>query len=390
MYKIQTLNKISAKGLDLFSRDTYEVASEILHPDGIIVRSQDMHSMQLPDTVKAIARAGAGTNNIPVEECTRKGIVVFNTPGANANSVKELTLAGLFLSSRKLFRGMLWARQLTGKGDEVPVLIEKGKKEFAGNEIRGKKLGIIGLGAIGVDVANDAERLGMVVTGYDPFISVEAAWGLSPTVRKAESLESLLANSDYISIHIPLNDQTRGIINRERFARMKRGVKILNFSRGGLVNNEDLTEAIQNGIVDRYVTDFPDDSLLQIENVIPIPHLGASTPEAEENCAVMAARQIIDFLETGNINNSVNFPTCGMPLTTDTRIIIANRNVPNMVGQITTVMAEEEMNITEMINRHKGEYAYNIIDIEAKDTSVLLDKLKKIEGVVMARTISAT
>jgi D-3-phosphoglycerate dehydrogenase / 2-oxoglutarate reductase len=387
MYKILTLNKISASGLDLFSREKYEVASEIMHPDAVIVRSQDMHSMTLPGTVQAVARAGAGTNNIPVEEYTARGIVVFNTPGANANSVKELTLTGLFLASRKLLRGMLWVKQLAGRGDEVPALIEKGKKEFAGNEIKGKRLGVIGLGAIGVDVANDAERLGMTVSGFDPFISIEAAWGLSPSVSKAESLESLIGSSDYISIHVPLNDRTRGMLNRERFARMKKGVKILNFSRGGLVNNADLLEAIELGIVDRYVTDFPDDSLLTSGNVIPIPHLGASTPEAEENCAVMAARQIITFLETGNIQNSVNFPACAMPPTTDTRIVIANRNVPNMVGQITTVLASESMNITEMINRHKNEYAYNIIDVESRETADLLSKLKQIEGVVMARVI---
>jgi len=387
MYKIQTLNKIATAGLDLFSREKYEIASEIGHPDAVLVRSQEMHAMELPQTVKAIARAGAGTNNIPVEECTRRGIVVFNTPGANANSVKELTLTGLFLASRKIFRGIQWAKSLAGKGDEVPSLIEKGKKEFAGNEVRGKKLGIIGLGAIGVDVANDAERLGMQVTGYDPFISIEAAWGLSPSVRKADSLESLIAGSDYISIHVPLNDQTRGMLDRERFARMKRGLKLLNFSRGGLVNNADLIEAIEAGIVDRYITDFPDDTLLGIDQVIPIPHLGASTPEAEENCAVMAARRLIDFLEYGNIEHSVNFPACSMPPTSDTRIVIANRNVPNMVGQITTVMASESMNITEMINRHKGEYAYNIIDVEAKDAAPVLEKLRGIEGVVMARVL---
>ena len=388
MYKIQTLNKISPRGLDLFSREDYEVASEIINPDAVIVRSQDMHSMEIPASVQAIARAGAGTNNIPVEKYTEKGIIVFNTPGANANSVKELTLTGLFLASRKIFRGMVWARGLAGKGDLVPSLIEKEKKNFTGGEIRGKKLGIIGLGAIGVDVANDAERLGMTVSGFDPFISVEAAWGLSPTVRKADSLESLIANSDYISVHVPLNDHTRGMLNRERFDRMKKGVKILNFSRGGLVNNSDLIVAIEAGIVDRYVTDFPDDSLLAIENVIPIPHLGASTPEAEENCAVMAAQQIINFLETGNIKNSVNFPDCSLAPTTDTRIVIANRNIPNMVGQITTVLAEEEMNISEMINRHKNNYAYNIIDIETKKSEKLLGKLKGIEGVVMARIIN--
>ena len=387
MHKILTLNKIAAKGLDLFSRDDYEVASEISRPDAIIVRSQDMHSFAIPEPVKAIARAGAGTNNIPVDKCSEGGIVVFNTPGANANSVKELTLTGMLLASRKIFRGMEWAKSLAGKGDEIPSLIEKGKKEFTGNEICGKKLGVIGLGAIGVDVANDAERLGMIVSGYDPFISVEAAWGLSPSIKKAETLEALISESDYITIHIPLNDKTRGILNSERFSRMKKGVKILNFSRGGLVNNADILEAIHSGIVDRYVTDFPDDTLLQEENIIAIPHLGASTPEAEENCAVMAARQLIAFLETGNISNSVNFPDCAMPLATETRIIIANKNIPNMVGQITTILAEESMNISEMINRHKNGYAYNIIDVESPGTDVLLSRLRGIEGVVMARII---
>ncbi len=387
MYKIQTLNKISPRGLELFSRESYEVASELINPDAIIVRSQEMHSMKLPGSVRAIARAGAGTNNIPVAECTEKGVVVFNTPGANANSVKELTLTGLFLSSRKIFRAMQWAQSLADKGDEVPALIEKEKKRFTGGEIKGKTLGIIGLGAIGVDVANDAERLGMIVSGFDPFISVEAAWGLSPTVRKADSLEALIANSDYLSVHVPLNDKTRGMLNKERFGRMKKGVKILNFSRGGLVNNSDLIEAIKEGIVDRYVTDFPDSSILGIENVIAIPHLGASTPEAEENCAIMAVNQIVNFLETGNIRNSVNFPDCSLPPTTDTRIVIANRNIPNMVGQITTVLAEEQMNISEMINRHRENYAYNIIDIENPATDTLLEKLKNIGGVVMARII---
>ena len=388
MFKIQTLNKISATGLELFSRDNYEIASEIQRPDAILVRSQSMHDMEIGPEVMAVARAGAGVNNIPVDALSNRGIVVFNTPGANANSVKELTLAGLFLASRKVFRAISWAKDLAGKGDEVSMLIEKNKSNFVGGEIKGKRLGVIGLGAIGVAVANDAESLGMKVSGYDPFISIEAAWGLSRTVRKATSLDALLAESDYVTVHVPLNDKTRGLFNKDKFALMKKGVKVLNFSRGGLVNNADMIEAIKAGIVDRYVTDFPDESLLDTENVIPIPHLGASTPEAEENCAVMAVSQLIDFLETGNIKNSVNFPNCELPMSNNNRIIIANKNVPNMVGQITTILASEKMNISDMLNKHYGDYAYNIIDVEGDISAALLDSLKSIEGVIMVRGIT--
>ncbi len=387
MYKIQTLNKIANIGLELFPRDDYEVASEILNPDAILVRSANMLEMQIPASVKAVARAGAGVNNIPVSKCSEQGIVVFNTPGANANGVKELVLAGLLLSSRKIFPGLMWAKTLIGKGDEVPNLIEKGKSGFVGPELKGKKLGVVGLGAIGVMVANDAVELGMKVSGYDPFISVEAAWGLSRNVKRARSLESLIAESDYITLHVPLTDKTKGFINRERMAIMKKGVRMLNFARGGLVNNEHLKEALAEGVISAYVTDFPDEELLKMENVIAFPHLGASTPEAEDNCAIMAVNQLRNFLETGNIKNSVNFPDCELDSRAPTRLIIANRNIPNMVGQYTTILAAEKINILDLINHHKGDYAYNILAIDGNVTPSVKEKIQSIDGVIMVRVI---
>lgn len=387
MYKIQTLNKISTIGLELFPRDNYEIASEFINPDAILVRSQNMLEQELPASVKAIGRAGAGVNNIPVDKCSQRGVVVFNTPGANANGVKELVIAGMLLASRKIIPGIIWAKGLVGKGDEVPKMIEKGKSDFAGPELKGKRIGVIGLGAIGVMVANDAVELGMQVVGYDPFISVEAAWGLSRNVKRARGLESLLAQSDYITLHVPLNDKTKGLINRERISIMKKGSRLLNFARGGLVNNEDLKEALADGSISTYVTDFPDEELLRMDNVISFPHLGASTPEAEDNCAIMAVNQLRDFLEHGNIKNSVNFPDCELDSLGACRIVIANKNIPNMVGQITTILAAEKINIADMINRHKSDYAYNIIDIEGSVTQELVEKLKKVEGVIMVRLI---
>jgi D-3-phosphoglycerate dehydrogenase / 2-oxoglutarate reductase len=391
MKKIQTLNKISTIGTDLFPRDEYEIASEILNPDAILVRSANMLTTEIPASVKVIARAGAGVNNIPVPACTERGIVVFNTPGANANGVKELVIAGMLLASRKIVPGIIWAKGLVGKGDEVPKLIEKGKSEFTGPEIKGKRLGVIGLGAIGVMVANDAVELGMSVTGFDPFISVEAAWGLSREVKRARGLESLLAESDYVTLHVPLNDQTKGMLGKERFAIIKKGARLLNFARGGLVNNADLRAAIADGRVSVYVTDFPDEEILSIPQVIGLPHLGASTPESEDNCAIMAVNQLRDFLENGNIKNSVNHPDCDMgnkPVD-GVRIIIANKNVPNMVGQVTSILATEKINISDMINRHKGEIAYNIIDIDGQVNDSTIGKLKAIQGVIMVRLIAA-
>jgi D-3-phosphoglycerate dehydrogenase / 2-oxoglutarate reductase len=390
MFKIQTLNKIAMIGLEGFSRESYEIASEILNPDAILVRSADMHSMNLPTSVKAIGRAGAGVNNIPVEQCSKRGIVVFNTPGANANGVKELVLAGLLLSSRRIVPGIEWARTLKGKGKEVGALVEKGKNDFVGPEIKGKKLGVVGLGAIGVMVANDALALGMEVAGYDPYISVEAAWGLARTVRRATSLDMLLAQSDYITLHVPLMDQTKGMLNRDKFALMKKGVRIVNLARGGLVKNADLLEALKAGAVGCYVTDFPDDDLLAVPNVIAIPHLGASTPEAEDNCAIMAVEQVRDFLESGNVKNSVNFPACALPVMGRNRIVVANANVPNMVGQITTVLAADKINIADMMNKSAGDFAYNIIDIDGDVAEAQVEKLRKIEGVITARLIPKT
>lgn len=387
MYKIQTLNKISPKGLDLLPRDKYEIASEIVNPDAIMVRSFKMLDMEIPGSVKAVARAGAGVNNIPIEKCTENGVVVFNTPGANANGVKELAITALLMSSRKIVPGIRWAKELVGNGDEVPKLIEKGKSQFAGPEILGKRLGVIGLGAIGVMVANSAVALGMEVVGYDPYISVEAAWGLSHNVKRSIGLDQLIAESDYITIHVPLTDKTKGMIAKEKFALMKKGVRIVNLARGGLVNNEDLKSALEEGVVECYVTDFPDEDLLKNDKVLSFPHLGASTNESEDNCAMMAARQLKDFLEYGNIANSVNFPACSMAPSAAKRVVIANRNVPNMVGQITTILAEHHINIADMINRHLGDVAYNIIDIEGTVKQDQLDKIRAVEGIILVREI---
>jgi len=388
MYKIQTLNKISPKGLDLFPRDTYEVASELANPDAIVLRSFKMHEMELPPALKAIARAGAGTNNIPIDRCSQRGIVVFNTPGANANAVKEIVLASLLLSSRDIVGGVAWTQSIKEQGDEVPALVEKNKSQFAGCEIKGKKLGIVGLGAIGAMVANDALALGMEVIGYDPYLSVDAAWGLSSRVQKASGLETLLSDVDYLSIHVPLLESTKGMFNKEKFAMMKEGISILNFARGGLVDNDDIKEALASGKVSTYVTDFPTADLLGVDGVIPIPHLGASTVESEENCAIMACQQVREYLETGNIKNSVNFPNCEMSLKEGRkRLIIANRNIPTMISEITTLLAENSINIGDMLNKSKGDIAYNIIDVDGEIGEEVLEKLLKVEGIIFARIL---
>ncbi len=387
MFRIQTINKISAKGLEVLPRDEYEIASEFSDPHAIIVRSSSLHDMTFPPSLRAIARSGAGVNNIPVARCTKAGIVVFNTPGANANGVKELTIAGLLLSSRRIHEGIVWTRSLIGRGEELPELIEKEKGRFSGPEVAGKTLGIIGLGSVGVMVANAAIALGMRVIGYDPFISVESAWRLAREVQRAEGLESMLRQCDYVSIQTPLTDKTRGFLNAERFAMMKKGARVLNFARGGLVRNEDLIEALRSEKIACYVTDFPEEDLLKENNVIAIPHLGASTPESEDNCAVMAADQLKTYLETGNIHHSVNFPDCVMEDSRRKRITVANLNIPNMVGQITTLLADEKINIANLLNRHRDEVAYNIIEIDGDITNGLLDKLRAIEGVIMVRKV---
>lgn len=387
MYSIQTLNKISETGLSLLSEEQYKVSAEVAFPDGILVRSANMCDMELPDSLKAIARAGAGVNNIPIDRCTEKGIVVFNTPGANANGVKELVIASLLLSSRKIYGGINWAQSLKGKGEEVAKLVEKGKSAFEGPEILGKRIGIIGLGAIGVMVANDTVALGMEAIGYDPYISVNAAWGLSRSVIRATSLDQIFSTCDYITVHIPLDANTKGMINKEKFKMMKKGVRIINLARGGLVNNADLLEAINDGTVACYVTDFPEDELLGNENIIAIPHLGASTPESEENCAVMAVKQMKDYLEHGIIRNSVNFPECDLAGNGHTRLIAAHLNIPNMVGQITTILAANKINITSMVNRHKNNIGYDIIDIDGDIGEDVIAKIRAIEGVKMARVL---
>jgi D-3-phosphoglycerate dehydrogenase len=389
MFKIQTLNKISSTGLSLLPYDNYESASEISNPDAILVRSFKMHDMELPENLLAIGRAGAGVNNIPVDKCSDRGIVVFNTPGANANAVKELVLASLFLSSRNIVGGIKWAQNLVGKGDEVPKLIEKGKSSFVGPEISGKTLGIIGLGAIGRLVANAVESLGMKVIGFDPYISVDAAWGLSQYVKKAKGFEHLFSLSDYVSLHVPLTADTTNLIDKSKFAMMKDGVRILNFARGGLINPQDLFEALESGKVACMVTDFPNEAMLKHDKIIGIPHLGASTPESELNCAVMAVNQIRDYLEDGNIKNSVNFPEAEMPRNGSCRLCIVNENIPKMVGQITTVLANENINIEEMLNRHHERLAYNIIDINQDLTEEQIQKIKDIEGVIRVRSIPA-
>jgi D-3-phosphoglycerate dehydrogenase len=388
MYKIQNLNKIDERGLKLFPADIYKIDSECNDPDGIILRSFNMHDMEIPSSVKSIARAGAGTNNIPTPQCTEKGIVVFNTPGANANAVKELLIAGLMLASRDIAGAIEWAKTLKGKGDEIPSLVESGKKNFAGQEIKGKTLAIIGLGAIGVLIANAAQSIGMKVIGYDPYMSVKSALKLSRNVQVVTNSEAALSEADYVTINIPQTAETKGFLNKECFSIMKDGVRILNFARGGLVNNADMKEALESGKVAKYITDFPDAEVMDLPNTIAIPHLGASTAESETNCAVMAVEQTRDYLENGNIVNSVNFPNAEMDRNEGARITIANKNIPNMVGQITTALADADVNIANMLNRNRNEIAYNIIDVYRKEVEPeIIEKLKNINGVIMVRVL---
>ena len=387
MYRIRTMNKISPFGIELFPRDKYEIASEIPNPDAILVRSADLHNVEIPDSVLAIARAGAGVNNIPIPQCSDRGIVVFNTPGGNANAVKELAIASLLIASRNIVGGINWAASIADKADQVPDLVEKEKSKFEGPELLGKTLGVVGLGAIGVMVANDAIAMGMDVIGYDPYISVDAAWSLSRDVSRAETLESLLSKADYITLHVPLSDATKGLLNAEKFRFMKAGVRIVNLSRGALVNEADIIEALNTEKLSVYVTDFPSAELLACKKAICIPHLGASTPEAEDNCAIMAVKQLMDFLENGGIRNSVNFPRCRLDMRAPYRLLVSNRNIPNMVGQITTILAAANINITDLINHHRDEYAYNIIDTEHKIPESTLAQLKQVDGIIRVRSV---
>lgn len=392
MYKIQTLNKISTIGLENFPRDDYEIATDINNPDAILVRSADMHGMELSESVKAIGRAGAGVNNIPCEELAAKGVVVFNTPGANANAVKELVILGLLLSSRPAVAANKWVAGLAGKGDEIPALAEKGKSQFVGPELKGKTLGVIGLGAIGAMVANTAIALGMNVIGYDPFLSVKAALALDRTVKISDTLEGVYTKSDYITVHVPQTNDTKGMINASSIKTMKDGVRIVNFARGGLVNNADVLAALESGKVSALITDFADEELLKCDKVICLPHLGASTPEAEDNCAVMAVKELRDFLELGEIRNSVNFPKTFLNNeipANGTRLCIAHKNVPNMIAQFTTVLGNAKLNIASMVDQNKNDLAYALIDVDGKVEGDTLKAFEAIDGVIKVRPIYA-
>ena len=386
MYKILTLNKISETGLKNFP-DTYAHSGEETNPDAILVRSASMHDMELPENTKAIARAGAGVNNIPIDKCSEKGIVVFNTPGANANAVKELVLCAMLLSSRKIVSAIDWEKTLKGNGDEVPKMVEKGKSAFAGPEIKGKTLGVIGLGAIGVLVANAALSLGMTVYGYDPFLSVDAAWSLSRGVHHAASLDEIFANSDYITLHVPSTPDTKGMICKENIDTMKDNVRIMNFARGDLVNTADILEALNNSKVAAYATDFGCDELIGAPGVLVMPHLGASTPESEDNCAVMAVDEIRDYLENGNITHSVNLPAVSVPRTGRSRITIIHKNVPNVISKITTTVAEENINIDNMVNKSRGEYAYTMLDTDADVSEEAIAAISALDEAIRVRVI---
>lgn len=389
-FKIQTLNKIAAVGLNQLDRDNYEIATDINNPDAILVRSADMHEMNISDNTKAVARAGAGTNNIPIPELTEKGIVVFNTPGANANAVKELVMLSLLLASRPVVDANKWANALAGKGDEIPDLAEKGKSQFVGPELKGKTLGVIGLGAIGYMVANLALKFGMEVIGYDPYLSVQAALNLDHNVKIAETLDTVFAKSDYITIHVPQTNDTKGMINASAIKNMKNGVRIINIARGGLVNNADVLDAIKSGKVACMITDFAAEELLNQPNIIVMPHLGASTPEAEDNCAVMASKQLKDFLEKGNIVNSVNFPktVTDNPIPNGgTRLCISHKNIPDTISKFTTILGEAKLNISSFINQARGDVAYNIIDVDGKVTEDIIEKLSACDTVNRVRAI---
>lgn len=386
MFKIKTLNEIAPEGLELLS-GAYAISTDD-QPDGILVRSANLLEMPFPETLKAIARAGVGVNNIPIERCASHGVVVFNTPGANANAVKEIVLAGLLISSREITQSIQWTKGLLEKGKDIPKLVEAGKSNFTGPELKGKTMGVIGLGAVGVLVANAANSLGMVVLGYDPYISVDSAWGLSRSVKRALSYDELFAESDYLSIHVPYVDETKHLINEKTLAKMKDGVRVLNFARGELVEDKAMALALESGKVAKYVTDFPNEAVLTMKNVIAIPHLGASTPESEINCAMMAVREITDYLENGNIKNSVNFPDCDMgTCRSDARIAINHQNIPGMVSAITSVLGDHKLNIASMQNMSKKSWAYTLVDVDGLISDEIVSHLGKIAGVVKVRVI---
>ncbi len=387
MYKILTLNNIRPAGLDRLPRDRYEVASEFQHPDALLLRSYNLHDWPIPDGLVAVARAGAGVNNIPIAELTRRGIVVFNTPGANANAVKELVMAGMLLASRNLCQAWDYTRKLRGSDEEIEQLAEAGKKQFAGFELPGRTLGVVGLGAIGVRVANAAEALGMRVIGYDPHITVNNAWRLSAKVEQVLSVGELLAQSDFVTLHVPMIDETRHLINADRLSRARPGLTLLNFARAPVVDEAAVLDALTEGRLHAYVCDFPDSALIEHPKVIALPHLGASTVEAEENCAVMAAEQIRDYLEHGTVRNSVNFPAMDMPRNGGCRMLIINANVPHMIERISAAIARMDINILDMLNRSKGDIACTLIDISCPLPPSVIEEIGTIEGVLRVRVL---
>lgn len=387
-FRIQTLNNISVKGLERLPRERYEVASDIARPDAILVRSADMHSMAIPAGMLAVGRAGAGVNNIPVAALSKRGIPVFNAPGANANAVKELVIAGMLIAARNVCAAWDFARRTQGDDKSIDETVEKGKKNFVGFELPGRVLGVVGLGAIGVEVANSALALGMKVLGYDPQITVQRAWQLSSSVEQALSLDDLFARADIISVHVPLNDQTRGLVSAARLALMRKGGVVLNFARAPIVDDQAVIASLDAGHLHGYVCDFPKNGLKDHPKVVTLPHLGASTGEAEENCAVMAAETLRDFLENGNLRNCVNFPEAVLPRVPGTvRLAIANSNVPNMVGQISTCLADAQLNIADLLNKSRGEYAYTLIDADGAIPDEVVGKIRAIDGVLSARVV---
>ena len=387
MFKIKTLNKIASVGTKNFDKSVSEVGNNVEAPDAILVRSANMLDMELPESLKAIARAGAGVNNIPIDACSQKGIIVFNTPGANANAVKELAIASLLLTSRNIVGGVNWAKGLPLDAD-IAKEIEKGKSAFAGPELYGKTLGIFGLGAIGAMVANTAIELGMSVYGNDPYLTVEAAWLLSHSVKRAKEAKTIYENCDYIALHVPSTPETKGFINAQAIASMKNGVRIINLSRGDLVNNEDMAKALESGKVACYLTDFPSSEVMKMKNVITIPHLGASTPESEDNCAVMAVNELIDFLENGNIKNSVNFPDVINPKGGDESVCVIHKNVPTMLAQISSAISGTGLNIENLSSRSKKEMGYSVFEITGKCPDSVIEKLLSVEGIIRVNVVS--
>ena len=388
LYKILTLNNISIRGLERLPRDRYEVGSDIRHPDAVIVRSADMHEIEIPDTVKAVGRAGAGTNNIPVAKLSERGVPVFNAPGANANAVKELVIAALFVAARNICQAWAYVRGLQGDDHELETAVEQGKKKFVGYELPGRTLGVIGLGAIGVEVANAAHALGMKVLGFDPQITVQRAWQLSSGVEQALSLDDLFARSEMVTVHVPLNDATRHLVNAARLKLLKKGSVIVNFARAGIVDTDAIKQALDSKHLGAYVCDFPSNALKNHDRIIALPHLGASTNEAEENCAIMVADTLRDFLENGNIRNSVNFPETVMPRSAGAaRLAIANANVPNMVGQISTALATANLNIADLLNKSRADLAYTLIDVDGEIPASIETQLRAIPGVLAVRQV---